>query len=72
MLCGDVQVEETTLLEERLQSARLKCAKNKMEFWSLSLANSFIGSICYFELNKILRKKMNALWGCTGGRDNMA
>ena len=40
--------------------------------WTLSLANSFIDPICFFVLNKMLRKKMLALWGCAGERGNIA
>ena len=47
-------------------------AKSFQALWTFALANSFIDPICYVMLNKKLRKKINALWGCTGGRDNIA
>ena len=40
--------------------------------WTLSLANTFIDPICYFVLNKTLRTKMIALWGCARERGNVA
>ena len=40
--------------------------------WTLVLANSFIDPICYFMLNKKLRRKLIALWKRTGERGNMA
>ena len=47
-------------------------AKSFQAFWTFALANSFIDPICYVMLNKKLRKRMTALWGCAGERDNMA
>ena len=47
-------------------------AKAFQALWTFALANSFIDPICYFMFNKKLRKKMIALWGCSGERGNMA
>ena len=41
-------------------------AKAFQALWTFALANSFIDPICYFMLNKTLRKKMIALWRCAG------
>ena len=46
-------------------------AKAFQALWTFALANSFIDPICYFMFNKKLRKKMIALWGCTGERGDM-